>query len=100
MKQYVVVDLEMCMVKGTGMKKMKGMRHEIIQIGAVLLNDSYHITDEYVTYVKPEFGKLDDFISDLTGIAESDLEKVPTLRGALMKLAAWIGNRDVTTFLE
>ena len=54
MKQYVVVDLEMCMVKGTGMKKMKGMRHEIIQIGAVLLNDSYHITDEYVTYVRKD----------------------------------------------
>ncbi len=96
MKQYVVIDLEMCMVKGAEIKKMRGMRHEIIQIGAVLLNDSYHITDEYVTYVKPEFGKLDDFISDLTGIAESDLEKAPTLRGALMKLAAWIGNHDVT----
>lgn len=96
MKHYIVLDLEMCMVKGSGIKKMKGMRHEIIQIGAVMLNDSYHIMDEFVTYVSPEYGQLDDFISDLTGIVEADLGRAPTLRDALMKLVAWIGNRDVT----
>lgn len=96
MKQYLVLDLEMCMVKGGEIKKMKGMRHEIIQIGAVMLNASHHITDEFVTYVKPEYGKLDYFISKLTGIEERDLETAPTLRGALVKFVDWIGNRDVT----
>ena len=96
MKQYLVLDLEMCMVKGGAIRKMKGMRHEIIQIGAVKLNASHHITDEFVTYVKPEHGKLDYFISKLTGIEERDLETAPTLRGALVKFVDWIGNRDVT----
>ena len=68
MDYYLVLDLEMCMVKGSAKKKMHGMTQEIIQIGAVLLNKENHIIDEFSTYVKPEFGKLNDFISELTGI--------------------------------
>ncbi|MDD3417398.1 MAG: exonuclease domain-containing protein [Clostridia bacterium] len=96
MDYYLVLDLEMCMVKGSAKKKMHGMTQEIIQIGAVLLNKENHIIDEFSTYVKPEFGKLNDFISELTGITEDKLEEASCLRTALMKFVQWIGDRDVT----
>ncbi len=96
MDYYLVLDLEMCMVKGSAKKKMHGMTQEIIQIGAVLLNKENHIVDEFSTYVKPEFGKLNDFISELTGITEDKLEEASCLRTALMKFVQWIGDRAVT----
>ncbi|MGI6500599.1 MAG: exonuclease domain-containing protein [Anaerostipes sp.] len=96
MENYLVLDLEMCMVKGANKKKMHGMTQEIIQIGAVMLNNENHIVDDYCTYVKPEFGKLNDFISELTGITEDKLEAAPCLRSAIMKFVEWIGDRKVT----
>jgi len=42
--QYVVIDLEMCKVKSL-YKKDYPYNSEIIQIGAVLLNDELEVTD-------------------------------------------------------
>ena len=50
MSNYVVIDLEMCNVLGEA-KKAYGYRNEIIEIGAVLLNESYEIKDSFKTYV-------------------------------------------------
>lgn len=96
MDNYLVLDLEMCMVKGAAKKKMRGMKQEIIQIGAVMLNHENHIVDDYCTYVRPEFGKLNDFISGLTGITEDKLEAAPCLKTAIVEFAEWIGDRKVT----
>lgn len=95
MDYYLVVDLEMCMVKGAAKKKMRGMTNEIIQIGAVMLNKENHIVDDFSVYVKPEFGKLNKFITDLTGITEENLDNAPVLRAALIRFANWIGERKV-----
>lgn len=93
---YLVLDLEMCMVKGSGKKKMRGEKHEIIQIGAVLLDAGYRIVDEFSSFVKPEYGEIDAFIENLTGIKPEDVTKAPTLRTAMIHFEQWIGNREVT----
>ncbi|MCP1110487.1 3'-5' exonuclease [Ohessyouella blattaphilus] len=95
MDGYLVVDLEMCMVRGGAKKRSRGMLCETIQIGAVILNQENHIVDDFSVYVKPEYGKLNRFIKDLTGITEENLDKAPPLRTALMKLANWLGERKV-----
>lgn len=96
MKYYLVIDLEMCMVKGSAKKKMKGEKQEIIQIGAVMLDHKHRIIDEFSSFVKPEYGKVDEFIENLTGITQDDVEQAPILRSALMKFADWIGERQAT----
>lgn len=92
---YVILDLEMCMVKGNAIKKMRGEKHEIIQIGAVMLDTKLRIVDEFSSYVKPEYGKIDSFIEELTGIGQECVENAPDLRAALMHLAMWIADREV-----
>lgn len=96
MKYYLVIDLEMCMVRGNAKKKMKGEKQEIIQIGAVMLDQKHRIIDEFSSFVKPEYGKIDDFIEKLTGITQEDVGHAPILRAVLMDFANWIGEREVT----
>ncbi len=96
MDYQLILDFEMCMVQGSARKKMKGMRNEIIQIGAVMMNEEHHIVDEFSSYVKPEFGMLNKFIKDLTGIGEEQLRHANCLIEVLESFVQWIGSRDVT----
>lgn len=76
MSKYVIVDLEMCNVNS----KETELRHEIIQIGAVLLDESYNIISNYMTYVSPQFGQINKFIENLTGIHQTDVRNAPVLK--------------------
>lgn len=93
---YVILDLEMCMVKGSNIRKMHGEKNEIIQIGAVMLDEKQQMVDEFSSYVKPEYGKIDSFIEKLTGIGQECVEEAPNLRAVLMHFATWIADREVT----
>ena len=68
MSKYVILDLEMCNVPYNDRRDWLNCNNEIIEIGAVLLDDSLKICDSFKTYVHPEYGVLDSVISDLTGI--------------------------------
>lgn len=94
-KNYLIVDFEMCMLKGNAKKKMHGEKQEIIQIGAVMLDRKHRIIDEFSSYVKPEYGKIDEFIGNLTGITQEQVNNAPKLRSVLMAFADWIGERKV-----
>ena len=93
-RYYVIVDLEMCVVTGNARKKMRGNRSEIIQIGVVMVDGENRIVDEFSSYVQPEYGRIDSFIQNLTGIAQEMVENAPKLRSALMSFSTWIGDRD------
>lgn len=93
-RYYVIVDLEMCTVTGNARKKMRGNRSEIIQIGAVMVDGENRIVDEFSSYVQPEYGRIDSFIQNLTGIAQEMVENASKLRSTLMSFSNWIGDRD------
>ena len=93
--QYVVVDLEMCGVPKFPGENGKQLRNEIIQIGAVLVDEKYEIISTFNTYVKPEQGYLDYFISKLTGITNADIIDAPVFADALESFLAWMPERDI-----
>ena len=95
MGRYVVYDLEMCRVPKGEKRDAFGSRQELIQIGAVLLDESYEIIDSFITYVKPRFGEIDPFIEKLTGIRPSDVINAPSTEEALDNFLGWIPD-DVT----
>lgn len=90
MSQYAVVDLEMCKVPNESKKGKYPYSHETIQIGAVLLDDSYEIKEKFVTYVSPQYGYIDNFISNLTGIHRNDVKDAPLMREALQRFVDWL----------
>ena len=63
---YLVIDLEMCGVPQTYRSEKYKYSNEIIQIGAVLLNQKFGQAETFAQFVHPEYGVLDHFISDLT----------------------------------
>ena len=90
MCKYVVVDLEMCKVPYRARTNRFRFGRETIQIGAVLLNDSSEIVDEFVTYVAPQYGFIDTYINNLTGICRGDVAKAPGMKEALQSFVEWL----------
>lgn len=93
--KYAVLDLEMCKVPKGYKKYGYKWCQETIQIGAVLLNEDYEIIDEFNTFVKPEFGKIDCFIENLTGITQADVMDAPCFEEALEMFLDWLPADDV-----
>ena len=69
---YVILDLEW---NGAFSKKERRFINEIIEFGAVKLDDSLTVTDRFSMFVTPQIGKrLSGKISELTHITREDLE--------------------------
>lgn len=65
---------------------------EIIQIGAVKLNDAFEIIAERRLYIRPiYYTKLHKQISALTHIRDKDLQQAPTFPDAYKQFAQWCG---------
>lgn len=90
MSKYVIVDLEMCHVPKGIMRDAFGAASELIEIGAVLVGEDYKIEDTFMTYVRPEFGSVDTFIEELTGISQKDVENAPSTKDALAAFCGWL----------
>ncbi len=95
MSKYVVLDLEMCRVSKEARKGVFKSGSELIQIGAVELDEQYRITRMFQTFVKPEFGALDPFIMKLTGIKPEDLENAPVASVALNAFYEWLDEDSI-----
>lgn len=52
MSKYVVLDLEMCKVSKEAQKDIFKSARELIQIGAVEMDEHYRITRSFQTFVK------------------------------------------------
>lgn len=90
MCKYAVVDLEMCKVPNSAREEKYHWASETIQIGAVLLGETLEIEDEFVTYVSPQYGMIDSFISHLTGIHCEDVAEAPDMKTALQAFVNWV----------
>lgn len=55
---YLVIDLEMCRVPKHYRSKTYKYAHEIIQVGAVLLDEAYEVIGRINQYVHPEHGVM------------------------------------------
>ena len=66
------------------------LKNEIIEIGAVIVNEDLNITDTFKTYVSPEHSQLDNYIKGLTGIKNSDVKNAPVFKEAIKIFIDWI----------
>ena len=96
MRVNIVIDVEMCGVQ-LRTARYPG-KNEIIQIGAVMMNESFEIVDLFSTYVKPRFGKIDHHIATLTGISEKNIKNAPDIEEALAEMLQWIGDNEPTFY--
>lgn len=93
MKQYeqqIVIDLEFAPTPKA--YKRKGLRNEVIEIGAVKLDSAGNTVGCFSTLVKPELNEsIAPFVQELTGIRDRDVEDAPVFREAIAALDEWVG---------
>lgn len=68
-------------------------RHEmeIIEIGAVLLNQHLEVADEFQTFIRPfKNPVLTPFCQELTSISQSDVDNAPVIHEAFRSLVSWL----------
>ncbi len=89
--QFVVVDLEW---NGSYSKKAHGYFNEIIEIGAVKLDESMRVVDEFSMQIKPVVSKkLSSVVTELTHISAEELEDGTTFVKMMREFAAWLGTQ-------
>lgn len=97
--KHIVVDLEMNSIK----RKSEARRicsSEIIEIGAVMLDESLQEIASFRTYVKPEYNDvIAPNIRDLTGITNEMVANAPHFKEAFKMFAGWaLGTGDEVVF--
>lgn len=70
----------------------RSIEHEVIEIGAVKVNEEGRVMDTFSIFVKPEQNPvLTPFCINLTTIQQSDVEDAPVFREAIETFQKWIG---------
>ena len=68
------------------------LNNEIIQIGAVKLNDKLHIADTFAVDIKPTvFKKINHNVKKLTGIDQAQLDNSENIELAIERFKKWCG---------
>ena len=85
---YIIFDLETtCWKTNVGERR----RREIIEIGAVKLNDYLQTINEFQQFVRPTIHRhLTKFCTDLTSITQNDVRSAPPLQVVINLFEAWI----------
>lgn len=93
--EYVFIDFEMNQIDNAAQNEFKICKNEIIEIGAVKLDDTYKEIDSFKTYVRPVVLPLNNRIVKLTGITTEMVEDAPEFKSAIDSFIEWCGDADV-----
>ena len=84
---YIIFDLE-----ATCWEDKHIHDSEIIEIGAVKINESHQIISEFNAFAKPVIHPdLSDFCTELTSIKQSDVDAVESFPEVINRFKSWIG---------
>lgn len=100
---YIVFDLEFNQPyqfhKGKSTPLVPSCPFEIIQIGAVKLNDSFQTIDQFNLFIEPKiYPRLHPFVQKLTGIKNQQLKNQPSFPTALQLFVDFCGNPNDVIF--
>lgn len=98
-KRFICLDLKTCKLAGAQKKAMKGKSEEVIQIGAVMLDEKFNYLSLFSSFVKPIYGIVSAKSVDNLDFYNESLENADTFSTAFYKLFTWAGGNqdDVTT---
>lgn len=97
--QYIILDLEFNQSfpfkTGKKTEPVAECPFEIIQIGAVKLDESYMPVGEFNVMIKPTiYPRIHPFVERITGIKESDLKDKGTFAQAYQDFLDFVGKKD------
>lgn len=94
--RYVFVDLEMNPIAKNYKQQRKICHNEVIEIGAVMLDEDGTEVGSYKQYVKPVYNKgIEKNIKNLTGIQDKDVAKAISFEEMWKDFFTWCGTECV-----
>lgn len=97
-KRYVCIDLEMTEFTPGLRGMIPGANGEVIQFGAVMLDENYNMISKFSSYVKPVYSEVTPRIQELTGISNNNLTGADDFITVFDKFRHWRGDGDIKTF--
>jgi inhibitor of KinA sporulation pathway (predicted exonuclease) len=89
---YIIMDLEWNSVYGA---KIRGFINEIIEIGAVMLDERFQEVSSFSVLVKSQIGKrLQTHVKEMTNLSKKDLDSGYPFAEAIAMFRDWIGMRE------
>ena len=89
------IDLEMKPVEKDFKAERRICPHEVIEFGAVMLNDQREECDSFVKIVKPQFGPIPPRYEELTGVTNAMAAEAIEFSEALLAFSAWCRPADI-----
>ena len=96
--KYVVVDLEMNPVSREFREVRRKLNEEVIEIGAVRLDENFQQEAEFQCYVKPEYGPIKKHITSLTGITQAMVADKKTYAACFQDFVDWVGEEETKIY--
>jgi len=85
----IFIDFEMNPIQSKFKDARRVCKNEIIEIGAVLLDDTFKEMESFRQYVKPEFNEIADKYARLTGITNQHVKNAPSFEDAILGFLYW-----------
>ncbi len=95
---HIVIDLEMNPVQRSLKDIRRFLLDEVIEFGAVKLDENYKQISEFQCYVKPQFSEITKHITKLTGITNETVADKNTFEIEFEKFFEWIGGWDMQIY--
>lgn len=93
--RHIVIDFEMNPVDGKREYAHLLPKSEIIQIGAVKLDEDYNVIDSFNAFVCPQLNdKITKHITQITGITTEQVSNAEGLESVLQDFSRWIGEEN------
>ncbi|SHK72606.1 3'-5' exonuclease [Hespellia stercorisuis] len=87
----IFIDLEFCETSTAYKRQRKISQHEVIEVGAVMLNKEHEIISRFDRMVRPKYGEINEFITDLTGITNEMVSGADTYEAVMDEFLEWVG---------
>lgn len=88
--RYIIMDLEWNNTYG---RRINGFINEVIEIGAVKLDDQFQILDTFSCFIKSQIGKkLRGSVKRLTNITNEDINSGTQFTQAFAEFRRWLGS--------
>lgn len=91
----IVLDLEFCKVDDEHTEMQKLSYFEVIQFGAVKLDENNEIIGRYESFVKPRYSHIDEKVSNLTHITDEKVSNAPDYLDIINGFLDWAGDTSV-----
>lgn len=87
--KYIVLDLEMNPIINKFKAERCICKNEIVEIGAILVDENYEKKSQYRQYVKPQYNEIGRRYEELTGVTNELVKDAPHFKDAMDNFCQW-----------